>query len=196
MHCERARATLLEHLNRPPADRDPELDAHLDGCADCTALAQDLEGLEAQARVWHELSPPPWNPAPGAWHREPWAATSMADGWRRWLQQWLPLTASVVALLLAVALYWRGGLGAVESAPALVADATEPPVETLLATSRQEREQELEALTVLLKAEMDRRSLETAESLKYIISHQIQSQRQLDALRGRLAESEPAADQL
>lgn len=44
----------------------------------------------------------------------------------------------------------------------------------------------MKALTTLLKAEMDRRSLETEQSLKYIVSHQIQSQRQLDALRGRL----------
>jgi hypothetical protein len=196
MHCERARATLLEHLDRPPPATEPELDAHLDGCADCTALAHDLKGLEAQARVWHELSPPPWNPTPGAWHRDPRTATGTADGWAQWLQQWLPLTASLAALLLAAGLYWRGGPVPAESAAPDVVVASEPPVQALLANSRQEREQELEALTVLLKAEMDRRSLETEESLKYIISHQIQSQRQLDAIRGRLAESEPAADQL
>ena len=38
-------------------------------------------------------------------------------------------------------------------------------------------------LSQLLKAEMDRRSLETEESLRYVIAHQVQEQAELDELR-------------
>ncbi len=55
-----------------------------------------------------------------------------------------------------------------------------------LDTNRTQRQQELEVLVRLLKGEMDRRSLETEESLRYVIAHQIQGQRELDDLYERV----------
>ena len=49
----------------------------------------------------------------------------------------------------------------------------------------------------LLKAEMDRRSLETAESLRYVITHQIQEQRELDDLSLRIRQiSQPTGERM
>lgn len=198
MHCERARAALLEHLDQGSnPGLDAELQGHLTACEECTTFSHDLQNLQAQARVWHDLTPPPWNPAPAVWTATAgWRAAASpgaAIGWRALVTQWLPVAASTTALLLAAGLFWRN-----QPAPAETPVAEVPPaaaVNELLAASRQERQQDMKALTALLKAEMDRRSLETEESLKYVISHQIQSQRELDALRDRLSESAAPPEQ-
>lgn len=199
MHCERARAALLEHLDQGSnPGLDAELQAHLTACQECTTFSHDLQNLQAQVRVWYDLTPPAWNPAPAGWTAASgWTAAARpgtAIGWRALVTQWLPVAASTAALLLAAGLFWRNQ----PQAPAETPVAEAPPaaaVKELLAASRQERQQDMEALTALLKAEMDRRSLETEESLKYVISHQIQSQRQLDALRERLSESPSPPEQ-
>ncbi|MDP6374981.1 MAG: hypothetical protein QF921_04890 [Pseudomonadales bacterium] len=75
----------------------------------------------------------------------------------------------------------------------------EDPVlpETLVKASRDQREQELSSLVKLLKMEMDRRSIETEESLRYIIAHQIQGQQHVDERYDRVEhidyEDEPPA---
>lgn len=197
MHCESARDALLERLDRPldgPGTR--ALEAHLEGCGDCRALAADLADLGAQARVWHELSPPPWNPAAGLPVEGPAAA---GDDWRAAVATWFPTLASAAALLLALTVFLRSAAGPTAELPEHTgsAETAGQVVEQLLAATRAERQQELEALTTLIKAEMDRRSLETEQSLKYVISHQIQSQRQLESIRSRLQPAAPAtAEQL
>jgi len=181
MHCDRARDALLERLDRPlDTAAATALEAHLDGCADCRELATGIADLETQARVWHELPPPPWNPAAGLVAD---ASASPGRGWHAVITTWFPTLASAAALLLALTVFLRSGADPGAELPAQTA-AAEPAgaaVEQLLAATRAEREQELEALTTLIKAEMDRRSLETEQSLKYVISHQIQRQRPLDS---------------
>ena len=59
-------------------------------------------------------------------------------------------------------------------------------LQSVLDSNRTQRQQDLEALARLLKGEMDRRSLETEESLRYVIAHQIQSQQELDDLYQRV----------
>ena len=206
MHCEDARDALLEALDRPQEDRfDAALDAHLADCADCRGLQQDLTRMSTRATVWHELAPPAWNPLTA-----PRPGASTGD-WLAAARTWFAPVASALALLLALGVYWQAPAGGAatpqRAAPALdrtpaadlrpiSADGAGLPGDDLLAAARAERQQALEALTALLKAEMDRRSVETEQSLKYIISHQIQSQRQLEALRSRLADPPAPGERL
>lgn len=196
MHCESARDALLERLDRPldgPGTR--ALETHLEDCGECRALAAELADLGAQARVWHELSPPPWNPTAGLQADTP----APPAAWYAVVTTWFPTLASAAALLLAVTVFLGGGPAPElppARAPASAGSAADgPAVEQLLAATREERRQELQALTTLLKAEMDRRSVETEQSLKYVISHQIQSQRALESIRSRLEPAAPATSE-
>lgn len=190
MHCEQARQRLFDRLDLAQPPPDDELAGHLESCPECLAMHRDVTDMQARARVWHEVAPPPWHAGPGA---QPGAAAAQPAGWLPVFQQWFPVLASTAALVLAVSIHWQQAPAGAQPAPLEVTSdgtlASEVTADQLLALSRRERQQELEALTALLKAEMDRRSLETEESLKYVISHQIQSQRELDAVRGRLAQA-------
>jgi len=216
MHCDDARACLLGRLDHPATEAGAALVGHLEDCADCRALEDDILAMQSQARVWHELNPPPWNPAPlGA--PGTGGDRSASTRWLYLIQQWFPVLASTAALLLAAGIYLQVGEPRTRDTPGGVADGAflqgdvaqtdpqpreqvsgasaspelpTPTAEALLVASRRERQQEMEALSALLKAEMDRRSLETEQSLKYIISHQIQSQRELEAMRGQLMRTE------
>ena len=98
MHCDRARDALLERLDRPLDEAAAlELETHLQGCGECRAVAADLVALEAQARVWHELTPPRWNPVldPGT---RPTGGPAPA-GWRAPFAAWFPTLASAAALV-------------------------------------------------------------------------------------------------
>ncbi len=194
MRCDEARDVLLRQLDEaaaPEIRRD--LDSHLDACRECRTTADDIAVMRARARVWHEVVPPPWNPAPGLAETPRHAGRPSAAGWRAALLRWLPPLASGAALLLALAAWLNpaaapeAGAGPLPGADAAAGNAS---VAELLQAAREERRQELEALSTLLKAEMDRRDLATQQSLKYVIVHQIESQRELDRLRGRL---QPAA---
>jgi len=197
MHCDEARDDLLERLDTPAVES-PELAAHLEGCEECRALCDDIRAMQSQARVWHDVNPPPWTADVRSWH-EAGRPRSAGSPWLGLLQQWFPVVASTAALLLALGIYLDEPaprdtpVGEVATVPQVRNPAA---TEALLAASRRERRQEMEALTALLKAEMDRRSLETEESLKYIISHQIQSQRELEAMRGRLVATDQTTEQL
>jgi hypothetical protein len=194
MHCEEARGRLIDRLDGPAIDA-AELAAHLESCQECRELENDILAMESQARVWHDINPPRWNPDPGPWQAPPDRIGGWAPHWLRLIRQWFPVLASSAALLLAAGIYLQGDRPGAPQAPTAAAapQTAAPATEALLATSRRERQQEMEALTALLKAEMDRRSLETEQSLKYIISHQIQSQRELESMRGRLMQTEANA---
>jgi hypothetical protein len=193
MHCEEATATLLDQLDQPadPVSMPAELEHHLDGCDECRALQQDIAGMRAQARVWHDLEPPTWNPDPSPWQHGERASLGFTAAWQRLVQLWLPLAASTAALLLVVNVYRLDGPAPSQVPQPQIAElANSPAAQALLAASRRERQREMEALTALLKAELDRQEAQTEESLKYLISHQIQSQRELDAVRGRLLQTD------
>ena len=206
MHCEEAHTALLDGLDQPASPADADLERHLDGCADCRALREGIQAMRARARVWHDLEPPRRPSAPP----DPAGLTSPAIGlgWRTLLQQWLPLAASSLALLLALGAYRLAEPappdGAVPAAPAagepLLANPDlldSPAARAVLAASRRERQREMEALATLLKAELDRQKAQTEDSLEYLLSHQIRSARELDALRGRLQQADlPATEAL
>ena len=196
MHCDEARDRLLDRLDEPSRDS-PELSTHLETCNDCQELAGDILAIESQSRVWHDIAPPPWHARAQPWPDRGGTRPAMAP-WAGLVQQWFPLAASTAALLLALGLYLpdRATSQAPLPLPGTVQAGAAPAADALLAASRRERRQEMEALTALLKAEMDRRSLETEESLRYIIAHQIQSQRELESMRGRLVATERPGEQL
>ena len=153
--------------------------------------------LDAQnrAQVWHEIPAPYWNP-PRIVSQTRWVWENLN------LLQWFPTAASATALLLVVAIYFRGpdvaSPGTVAPAAAIpvtpqylqqdLREASfEDPAQTafaqvLLETGRQQRQEELTSMMKILTAEMNIRSIETQESLGYIIRHQIEEQKDLDEL--------------
>ncbi|MEQ8691017.1 MAG: hypothetical protein RIC89_09325, partial [Pseudomonadales bacterium] len=60
--------------------------------------------------------------------------------------------------------------------------ATQAAFNDALETNREQRKQELQTLLGILTAEMNRRSIETEESLRFLVSSQLQGQQELDQL--------------
>ena len=60
--------------------------------------------------------------------------------------------------------------------------ATQAAFDNALEDNRAQRQRELESLLEILTAEMNRRSLETEESLRYVVTSQVQGQREMDQL--------------
>ncbi len=183
MRCEEARLMLFDFVDRTLSqDAQVQLSEHLEHCTECSSDLESLNDLSLQAEVWHDLPAPPWQ-APGVRGNFSWGG----------LQQWFPSLASALALILVAGLYLQQPT---QSAGRPV-DATRMPmppaagtsalpvngsVDALMTSNRLERQQELQALVQLLTAEMDRRNEETEESLRYVIAHQIQGQREIDDL--------------
>jgi hypothetical protein len=179
---DRFRAHLFEYADgvldgaaaraiRKRLETDPELAADLAAIAD----------MRMRAQVWHDEQPPAWQP--------PRIAS------RRWpaITQWFPTVASAAALLVAVAVWVREPVDLPATRQAdqgtkLVATSAADPqfLEAVLDASRDQRQRELASLVRLMTVEMDRRSIETEESLRYIIAHQMQGQQELDALYKRV----------
>ncbi|MEZ5557353.1 MAG: zf-HC2 domain-containing protein [Pseudomonadales bacterium] len=215
MHCDEVGQLLIEALDRPLEAADERaVAAHLEACTECQQLRESIRSMQSRTRVWHEVPAPRWNATP-SWQAAgnarggPAPVSAGLPGWGAWLQQWLPSLTSAAALVVVAALYLNGPAGTAPTAPAgdagpshPVAARGTPPgqlqaaatpvsltddqVGALLAASRSERQQELEALVKLLTAEMDRRSMETEQSLKYVIAHQIQGQRELSDIQQRI----------
>ena len=191
MQCEESELLLFSYADNTLRARERDaVGQHLDGCSACQEAFSQIVALKQQAEVWHDESPPAWQPP--RMSRQPF-------DFSQWLQ-WFPTMASAAALLLAVLVFMDSRAPSVEPAPGASLAATQIDsaaesilVQNVLESSRDQRQRELEALVKLLKAEMDRRSLETEESLRYVIAHQIQDQQDLDELRQELQASEQAA---
>ncbi len=187
MQCEETRALLFDYADdRLPEQTRAAVGEHLDTCTICQVDYQGVVDLARQAEVWHDVPAPRWQP-PTVARPLDWSG----------FRQWFPSLASAAALVLALTVYLdrpaatapagddRGFAQALPGLPA-PGGATAVPastsVETLLLNSRLERQQELQALVQLLRAEMDRRNEETQESLRYVIAHQLQGQQEIDDL--------------
>ena len=190
MLCEQAQPLLQEYSRGElaPALR-AELSAHLDTCATCQADLAEVHAADALltqwAASWQTQSPRPWTPPAIA----PTRGGNYLDGFRLWF----PTLASALALAMVTVLFVQqpGERGTLPVAATGAEYAQLPPlpqatkaamVQSVLEDSRDERGQEIQALLKILKAEMDKRSIETEESLRYIISHQIKGQQELDEL--------------
>ncbi|MFB3105220.1 MAG: anti-sigma factor [Pseudomonadales bacterium] len=188
MHCEHVQSLLFEYADGLLAqDTRGEVSEHLTTCPHCSADHASILEMESQARVWHDLPAPAWQ-IPKIPSRVNFSQFT----------QWFPSLASAAALILVGVLYFKDP----GSEPKLGLPPTSAPpnselvslqnldqrnlMQTALDTNRAQRQQELEVLVRLLKGEMDRRSLETEESLRYVIAHQIQGQRELDDLYERV----------
>lgn len=196
MHCEHVQSLLFEYADGLLAqDTRGEVSEHLTTCPHCSADYASILEMESQARVWHDLPAPAWQ-VPKIPSRLDFSQFT----------QWFPSLASAAALVLVGALYFKdpGSEPKLALPPASTPLSTELVslqdleqrnlMQTALDTNRAQRQQELEALVRLLKGEMDRRSLETEESLRYVIRYQLQSQRDLDDLYERMQKiSYPAA---
>jgi hypothetical protein len=177
----------------------------LNASVDLQADYAHILDMQKDAQVWQEIPAPQWNP--------PRIVSTMSWSWGNLnLLQWFPTAASATALLLVVALYFRAPdevtptvtpTAAIPTVPQYLQQASfDDPVETafaqsLLETGRQQRQEELTTLMKVLTAEMNKRSLETEESLRYIISYQIQEQQDFDELYEQvqdIANTEPGSD--
>ncbi|MDE0008997.1 MAG: hypothetical protein OXS50_12035, partial [Gammaproteobacteria bacterium] len=134
--------------------------------------------------------------------------------WPRDLRWWqlLPTAASLGALALALVAVVRAGPPDTE-APPLVAATPVPAnaqvlnatfdewqqdfqhrlevdqsliVQAVMVANEDRRQRELDALARLLKAEMDRQALETDQSLRYVVAHQLKEQERVDQLAMQL----------
>jgi len=183
MRCEDARIRLFDYVDHTLADNErADLTEHLDTCVSCSSDLETLSDLALQAQVWHDLPAPRWQP--------PRVGSSFDSSA---LQQWFPSLASALALILVAGLYLQPAptaLPVAGNSSQTVAGTQRTgntiPVSTsadaLVISNRLERQQELQALVQLLRAEMDRRNEETEESLRYVIAHQLQGQQEIDDL--------------
>ena len=190
MLCEHANPLLVEYAERelPPGEL-LEVEEHLAGCGKCQTDFAAIAEWRNMASAWHDETPPAWQPVkmPG---------TDYLESFR----QWFPTFASAAALAMVAIIYIQAPdqEGSLPQGQAVPTDYSSLPplpqatqaamVESVMEGSREQRQEELQALLRILKAEMDRRSLQTEESMRYIISNQIQGQQELDDLYSQLAD--------
>ncbi len=197
MHGDQAQSLLFDYVDdHLPHQVRLEVGDHIETCTDCQADYQGILALQSQASLWHELPAPSWQP-PAIPGRSIFEA----------VQQWFPSLASAAALV-AVAVLYIGQPSTDRTAtvnPAVVSFptgnlggndlgrsglpvrySTDSGFETFMLDNRMQRQEELQALVRLLRSEMDRRTDETEESLRYVIAHQIQGQREINDLYDRL----------
>ncbi len=195
MHCETANAQLVEYASGElsPVTR-VDVEQHVSGCATCQADLAAIQTLQGMAESWQDEALPP-HPA-GRHSAAALTPRQQAHG-PGWLDQfriWFPTFASAAALVLVAVVYIQqpadngmlpsqtAGAG-YEALPRLPQTATQAAlVQSVLESSKEQRAKEIQALLKVLKAEMDKRSIQTEESLRYIITHQIQGQQELDEL--------------
>jgi len=179
MRCEDARTQLFDYVDDTlDGYQSAKLADHLESCSSCRGDFEAINDLALQATVWHDLAVPRWQP--------PRMASQFSFGG---FQHWFPSLASALALILVVGMYLRPPAPvapvANAEAPTLPSSAFTPAnasFDAAFTSNRMERQQELQALVQILRAEMDQRNEETEESLRYVIAHQIQGQREIDDL--------------
>lgn len=122
MNCEHYEAALNDSVDGTvDAASAAALEAHLAGCAQCRALADDFRAIRAAARTLERHVPPP-----RTWHRiaEAVEADRRSRGFA-WLS-WRPLAAAA-AILLMLSATWLMLRPATEPLPAATAKATTQP---------------------------------------------------------------------
>ena len=215
MNCDEAGPLLAEladgTLDAAAARR---VQAHIEGCDDCFSLAATLGAWQRQPQAWEDLPAPmillPHMPS----RRQGWRLPSWPTELRWW--QLLPTAASLGALALAFVAFVRAGSPdeALPTMAATPVPATPVPanaqvlnatfdewqqdfqhrlevdqsliVQAVMVANEDRRQRELDALARLLKAEMDRQALETDQSLRYVVAHQLKEQERVDQLAVQL----------
>lgn len=193
MLCEQANAQLVEyaaHELSPATNR--EIAEHVSTCTTCQSDLANITAMQRLAEQWQDEIPPPLPALFGEPQRPP-----LHTGRAHWLtgfRQWFPTLASASALVLVSVMYFQqpGSNGVLPASPGAVNYEELPPlpqtasqaalVQSVLESSEEQRAKEIQALLKVLKAEMDKRTIQTEESLRYIITHQLQGQQELDEL--------------
>lgn len=187
MHCEIANPQLTEYAEGMLSAADHAgVEAHLNSCEQCQQDYAAIVEWRTMAGNWHDEVPPAWE-IPKL--DRPSYLVQFADSFR----QWFPTFASATALVLVTVMYTQGGSDTQSGfvANQQVADyselpqlpqATQAAFNDALETNREQRKQELQTLLGILTAEMNRRSIETEESLRFLVSSQLQGQQELDQL--------------
>ena len=211
MNCDEAGPLLAEladgTLDAATARR---VQGHVEGCDDCFSLGVTLGAWRRRAQEWEDLPAPmillPHMPS----RRRGWRLPSWPVDLRWW--QLLPTAASLGALALAFVAFVRADSPGVDALPTMA--ATPLPanaqvlnasfdewqqdfqhrlevdqsliVQAVMVANEDRRQRELDALARLLKAEMDRQALETDQSLRYVVAHQLKEQERVDQLAMQL----------
>ena len=200
MHCNDANILLVEYASRElPDELQTEVHTHLADCEACQAdlaiISQQQIQLQTMANHWHDETPPMWDPKL-ATAKGTRSHSGFANNWLDNFRLWFPTFASATALVLVAVIYLQPNTpnGVLPNGQGVTQDYANLPqlpqgeatkaalVQSVLESSEEQRAQELQALLKVLKAEMDRRSIETEESLRYIITHQIQGQQEIEQL--------------
>ena len=205
MNCEEARSNLFELVEDAgglaPGEREA-LQAHVAGCPSCSADVEAIRTWRQHAQAWRDEPTPRWS-----------RPRIERPAWRDW-RGWFPVAASTAALALAVVAVVGPRAATEDEAPPPAVAAHDPELQrqlvdaalaqfreeldgrreadrsfvlqAVMEAARDQREEELTALAVFLKAEMDRRSLQTDESLRYLITDQVRDRRRLEDLFQRV----------
>ena len=205
MNCEEARSNLFELVEDAgglaPGER-KALQAHVAACPFCSADIEAIRTWRQHAQAWRDEPTPRWS-----------RPRIERPAWRDW-RGWFPVAASTAALALAVIAVVGPGAATEDEAPPPAVAAHDPELQrqlvdaalaqfreeldgrreadrsfvlqAVMEAARDQREEELTALAVFLKAEMDRRALQTDESLRYLITDQVRDRRRLEDLFQRV----------
>ena len=203
MNSKEAQSLLVEYAEGTlSADDHRAVEEHLQRSEELQAEYEAITSLQSMAINWHDEQPPAWK-IPEIEQNNP------IGDWLDSFRNWFPTFASATALVLVSVMYFdesaeTGQLpqnqmasGTYDSLPELPQAQQAAFVDSVLETSREQRQEEFSALLEYITAEMNRRSIETEESMRFILSSQIEGQKELDQLYQqieRLAQ-EPAAKQ-
>lgn len=194
------------------------LERHIDGCDDCRGIADQIAAWDRNAVMWDEIAPPAWKANVGhrprrsfqwpsffQWFPVATSAAALALVAALFVGQSSPTAPNSLVPGGPTIAGSNPGVGA--TLPVSFDTAEDSQFEALqqqlddrlavdqslllqavLEANRTQRQQEMEALVKVLKAEMDRNSFETDESLRYVIAHQLQEQARVDELSRELRE--------
>ena len=201
MLCEHANPLLIDYAQKSLNDSlAVEIETHLETCTACQSDYEAINMLSNMAENWHDEAVPHWQPVPITNHN-----------WLDNFRLWFPTAASTAALAVATMIFVQmpqnnGTLpassqpaGNYQALPELPQATQAAMVERVMEGSREQRQEELQILLQYLKAEMDRRTIETEDSLRFVITNQLQGQQELDELYRQVkdlvttADSKPAA---
>lgn len=211
MDCDTARSSLFEPIDDAgdgaAAERAALLD-HVAGCASCSADLEAIRAWRQRADAWQDESVPRW--------RAPRIERPPARDWRMWFPAVASTAALALAAfaVLGPRPGTDAGPSPAPGLPAPAVAQYDPALQARLIdaaltqlreelesrreidrsfllqaamdAARDEREEELAAVASFLKAEMDRRYLETDENLRYLITDQVQDRRRLEDLFQRV----------
>ena len=188
MDCKEAHSLLVEYAEGTlPADLHQAVEEELHRCADCQAEYETITSLQSMAINWHDEQP-------AAWKIPEIEQSNSVTDWLDGFRNWFPTFASATALVLVSVMYFgddstSGELpqsqvasGGYDTLPELPQAQQAAFVDSVLETSREQRQEEFSALLEYITAEMNRRSIETEESMRFILSSQIEGQKELDQL--------------